>query len=305
VVGAQAQGYNSQSTGISNLGTFSTTGQTEAGLAALAHLLSWKLALHGVAPRGKVTVTSGGGSTNRRPAGSVATFEAISGHRDGNATACPGDALYSQLPALRELVSADTRAPSALAVAAERRNIPYGRKVRLSGSLKGPGGGPLGGRPVQIQALGAGTRSLAKTVTAADGTFAINVRLAFNRTLQAQFGGDAGLRPALSPPLAVGVRPRVTASLGATATARARVRQRIVVTGSVRPRKRAALLIVDRRGSDGAYRRVAKERVLVRLGRIRAARRFTRPGRYRIRLGVDRDTRNLSSRSEPLEISVG
>jgi uncharacterized protein with LGFP repeats len=50
VVGAQAQGYNTQSTGISSLGTFSTTGQSEAGLGALARLLSWKLALHGVAP---------------------------------------------------------------------------------------------------------------------------------------------------------------------------------------------------------------------------------------------------------------
>ncbi|HSD79142.1 MAG TPA: N-acetylmuramoyl-L-alanine amidase, partial [Solirubrobacteraceae bacterium] len=43
VVGAQAQGYNSVSTGIANLGTFSTAGQTAAGLQALARLLSWKL----------------------------------------------------------------------------------------------------------------------------------------------------------------------------------------------------------------------------------------------------------------------
>ena len=73
----------------------------------------------------------------------------------------------------------------------------------------------------------------------------------------------------------------------------------------MRPRKRTALLIVDRRGSDGAYRRVLKKPVRVRLGRIRAAQRFNRAGRYRLRLGVDRDTRNLSSRSDPLEITVG
>jgi hypothetical protein len=81
--------------------------------------------------------------------------------------------------------------------------------------------------------------------------------------------------------------------------------RRVVVTGSVRPRKRVALFIVDRRGSDGLYRRVLKQPVRVRLGRIRAARRFNRPGRYRLRLGVDRDARNLSSRSDPLEINVG
>jgi hypothetical protein len=306
VVGAQAQGYNSQSTGISNLGTFSTTGQTEAGLAALAHLLSWKLAIHGVAPQSKVTVSSGGGSTNRHPAGTQVTFDAISGHRDGNATACPGDALYAQLPRLRGMVGGDTRAASALALGAERRNIPYGRKVRLVGSLKDAGGGPLPGRPVQIQSLGGakGKRTLAKAVSAADSTFAINLKLAFNRTLQAQFGGDAGVRPAMSTPLAVGVRPLVTATFDAAASAQARAGRRVVVTGTVRPRKRTALFIVDRRGSDGSYRRILKKQVRVRLGRIRAARRFTRAGRYRLRLGVDRDTRNLSSRSDPLEISV-
>jgi hypothetical protein len=309
VVGAQAQGYNSQSTGISNLGTFSTTGQTDAGLAAMAHLLSWKLAIHGVAPQSRVTVASAGGATNRHPAGTLVTFDAIAGHRDADKTACPGDGLYEQLPQLRGMVSADTRPPSALAMSAERRNIPYGRKARLSGSLKGADGSPLGGRPVQVQSLSAagGARSLAKTVTLADGTFAGKLRLSFNRTLQAKFGGDAGVRPSLSTPLAVGVRPRVTATLGASASAEAEVPagDRVAVTGVVRPRKHIALFIVDRRGSDGAYRRIVKKKVRVRRGRIRAARRFTKPGRYRLRLGVDRDTRNLSSRSEPLEINVG
>jgi hypothetical protein len=307
VIGAQAQGYNTQSTGISNLGTFSTTGQTDAGLAALAHLLSWKLAIHGVAPQSKVTVTSAGGATNRYPAGRLVTFDAIAGHRDADKTACPGDGLYGQLPQLRGMVSADTRPPSALEMSTERRNIPYGRKVRLSGSLKTTDGSALGGRQVQVQSLGAagGARSLAKVATLVDGTFADNLKLSFNRMLQAQFGGDAGVRPSLSPPLAVGVRPRVTATLGAGASAQVRVGDRVLVTGVVRPRKHAALFIVDHRGSDGAYRRIVKETVRVRGGRIRAARRFTKPGRYRLRLGVDRDSRNLSSRSDPLEINVG
>ena len=60
VVGAQAQGYNAQSTGIANLGTFSTIGQTTAGLDALARIVSWKLAVHGVPPTGQVQVVSTG-----------------------------------------------------------------------------------------------------------------------------------------------------------------------------------------------------------------------------------------------------
>ena len=35
------------------------------------------------------------------PAGTPVTFQRVSGHRDGNATACPGDVLYALLPDLR------------------------------------------------------------------------------------------------------------------------------------------------------------------------------------------------------------
>ena len=306
VVGAQAQGYNYQSTGISNLGTFSTTGQTDAGLAAMARLLSWKLALHGIDPNSKVTVRSGGGSLNRYPAGAQVTLNAISGHRDGDRTSCPGDGLYAQLPRLRSMVTTDTRAPAVLGLSAERRNIPYGRKARLHGELKSADGAPLPGAGISLQALGAsGTRTVAGATTGQTGSFALNLRLVFNRTLQAQFAGNAGLRPTLSPPIAIGVRPRLTAALEGAAATRIGVGRRVFVSGSVRPRKRTALLIVDRRSSNRSYRRIAKQVVKVRFGRIRAVRRFDRPGRYRLRLGVDRDGRNLSARSEPLDIQVG
>ena len=51
-----------------------------------------------------------GGSTNRYGSGRSVTFERISGHRDGNSTACPGGQLYAQLPRIRELAAG--RAPA-------------------------------------------------------------------------------------------------------------------------------------------------------------------------------------------------
>jgi hypothetical protein len=306
VVGAQAQGYNSQSTGIANIGTFSTTGQTEEALAALARLLSWKLALHGIPPQGKVSVISAGGNTNRYRAGTAVLLERISGHRDANATSCPGDALYAQLPRLREMVTADPRPPTALALRSLRGRIPYGRKAQLTGKLTAADGSPLAAQPVRIQTLGgtvtAGT--VANVVTDSAGAFALNVRLVFNRTLQASFQGSPSLRPALSSSLPIGVRPRLSASLGAATPGRVAVGGRIVVRGSVRPRKRAALLLVDRQGNDGAFRRIAKLPVRARLGRIRARYRFRKPGRYRIRLGVDRDARNFGARSAAIVVIV-
>ena len=111
VTGAQAEGFNSQSTGIANLGDYSSTAQSSAALQAMARLIRWKLPLEGAPTSGTVRVTSAGGSTNRFPAGTVATMNRISGHRDGNNTECPGSALYAQLPELRRLVGDRSPAP--------------------------------------------------------------------------------------------------------------------------------------------------------------------------------------------------
>ena len=70
-------------------------------MEALARLIGWKLTLHGVPVQGQVTVTSAGGESNRYPSGTPVTFERISGHRDGDATSCPGELLYGQLADLR------------------------------------------------------------------------------------------------------------------------------------------------------------------------------------------------------------
>ena len=67
VVGAQAQGYNSESTGIAVLGTFSAVPFPEPAMAALAQLIGWKLSLHRVPCEGTVPVRSGGGDLNRYP----------------------------------------------------------------------------------------------------------------------------------------------------------------------------------------------------------------------------------------------
>jgi hypothetical protein len=307
VVGAQAQGYNTQSTGIANLGTFSTAGQTDQGLSALARLLTWKLSIHGVDPHGQVVVRSGGGSLNRYPAGVDVKLNAISGHRDADGTACPGDGLYAQLDRLRSMVVPDPRASTQLGLGAARGRIPYGRKARLAGKLAATDGSPVAGLPVQVQSLGAlgRTGTITTVPTDATGSFSVNVRLAFNRQLRAFFGGDPALRAASSPSLHIGVRPRVTASLGVLAGARLQRGRRVLVTGSVRPRKPFALFLVDRQRPDGSFRRIAKSRVRLRRGRARVAYRFRHSGSYRLRLGVDPDARNLGARSNPILMTVG
>src|SRR6185436_2662995 len=104
VAGAHAQGYNSQTTGIANLGDFTSVPQTDAAISALARLIAWKLGNHGVPTYGTVRMTSAGGASARYPAGATRSFQRIIGHRDTGRTACPGDQLYYQLRELRERI---------------------------------------------------------------------------------------------------------------------------------------------------------------------------------------------------------
>ena len=58
IVGAQAQGWNSLSTGISCLGTFTSIAQTPEGWTRSRALIGWKLSVHAVPTSGTVAVTS-------------------------------------------------------------------------------------------------------------------------------------------------------------------------------------------------------------------------------------------------------
>jgi uncharacterized protein with LGFP repeats len=99
VMGAHTLGFNTDTTGIAVLGTFSTTNPSTAAVNALSKLTAWKLGLTGANPAGRTTLVSGGG--NRYQKGSKVSLKVISGHRDGFATECPGARLYSKLGAIR------------------------------------------------------------------------------------------------------------------------------------------------------------------------------------------------------------
>jgi len=99
VMGAHTFGFNADTTGIAVLGTYSKDAAPRAVTEALAKLTAWKLGVHGVDARGKVTLTSGGGTKHKK--GTKVSFNAVSGHRDGYVTECPGERLYGELPAVR------------------------------------------------------------------------------------------------------------------------------------------------------------------------------------------------------------
>jgi hypothetical protein len=103
VIGAHAGGFNAGSTGVSYLGNSNTTDISPQAYNSIRSVLAWKLALTGVNPLGSATFTvqSSTCECQNWPPGTVVTIPAVTGHRDLNATGCPGAALYDLLNQLR------------------------------------------------------------------------------------------------------------------------------------------------------------------------------------------------------------
>ncbi|MFD7449742.1 peptidoglycan recognition protein [Kitasatospora sp. NPDC059827] len=101
VLGAHTLGFNTNSSGIAAIGTFSSDDPPQELQDGIAKIAAWKLGLGGWQADGSAKLTSGS-SDSRYPKGTVVDFDSISGHRDGVATECPGDALYARLPAIRD-----------------------------------------------------------------------------------------------------------------------------------------------------------------------------------------------------------
>jgi N-acetylmuramoyl-L-alanine amidase len=302
VIGAQAQGYNSVSTGVANIGTFSGVAQTPDAVNAMAELLAWKLTLHGTPVEGQVTVLSRGGDSNRYPAGTPVTFERISGHRDADATTCPGNALYAQLPELRrraadiapDLPDPATAPPGVgVTLTTPDATLDYPQPAQLAGQVRSAAGAPLAGATVSIQ-VGAGSRfvTLSRVLTRADGTWSVELATQYTRTLRAAVRLPDGAL-ATSRPLTVAVAPRI----GIVAPKRVVAARTFTVRGSIRPQRSGVTLAIARQGTDGEFHTVARAPVRATGGTFRAKVRLRRPAIHRLRIESRSDARNRAGRS--------
>jgi uncharacterized protein with LGFP repeats len=105
VVGAQAQGFNSQTTSIASIGDHTTEAPTPQAQRSIIQFLAWKMAANRAYPvTGAVTLTSAGGSESRYPKGAVVTVPRIIGHTTLGLTACPGGAMIPLIPQIQAAV---------------------------------------------------------------------------------------------------------------------------------------------------------------------------------------------------------
>ncbi|MFE5819791.1 N-acetylmuramoyl-L-alanine amidase [Streptomyces sp. NPDC056479] len=106
VRGAHDVGFNTDTVGISYIGNFETAKPSRAAMDAISRIVAWKFGMYGIDPTGKVTLTSGveqGVDGNKIPMGQSITLPRVFGHRDTNATACPGANLYAQLTRIAQV----------------------------------------------------------------------------------------------------------------------------------------------------------------------------------------------------------
>jgi len=120
VVGAHAESENVGSVGVAVMGNYTDRAPPQAAVDAVQRILAWKAERNGIDAQG--TTTWAGGRV----------LPAIAGHRDVGSTSCPGDQLWSRLPAIRRAVAAQVgqaRAavtPGYVVLARDGKIVPFG-----------------------------------------------------------------------------------------------------------------------------------------------------------------------------------
>jgi N-acetylmuramoyl-L-alanine amidase-like protein len=302
VVGAQAQGFNSHSTGIANIGTFDDVPETDAAMNAMAQLIRWKLPLSGAPTYGSVTVVSAGGSSNRYPSGTPVTLDRISGHRDVDATDCPGGDLYAQLPTLRQLVGSvgpAVQQRTRLSAALTPSLIVYPNATQVTGTLALIDSTPFGGAPLQLQVFGrGGWHTVAQGTAAPDGSFSLPFAPRAGHVLRVTFTGDPGHLPSSSARLRLSVRPLITLR---RSVKRAAVGRAAVISGTISPAKSRLRLVITRK-SGTRTTRVASFSLRARGGRFRQSYRLPAPGLYSYRVTFGGDRANAPAGSATIRV---
>lgn len=195
VIGAHAQGYNSQTAGIAMLGGFMATDPPVAAMTSLKQALEWKLSLAGLTRNERVALISAGGSMNKYAWGKTVFTRPVAGHRDLDSTDCPGNVLYSRLPELAASLTGGSRPATRMNLRVKRIPRGNGQVVSMAGRLSS-GVGAIAGKTVVIQAYTAkGWIPLTTATTDATGLWQATIAPKRRYYVRGFFAGTDELRP--------------------------------------------------------------------------------------------------------------
>ncbi|WP_323099348.1 SpoIID/LytB domain-containing protein [Intrasporangium sp. YIM S08009] len=157
VMGAQAGGFNAETTGISVIGDFTSTPMSSAAQSTVTRVAAWEGDRSLFDPSSSVVLTSAGGT--RYKAGVRVTKTRVVGHRDLSLTSCPGDRAYPQVASIRSGAGSIWRAGQWSVQKPKTVAETYSRPASGSFDLSGRGFGHGVGLS-QWGAYGAATRGL-------------------------------------------------------------------------------------------------------------------------------------------------
>jgi hypothetical protein len=230
----------------------------------------------------------------------------VIGHRDTGRTACPGNALYAQLPELRRLVETGALQPvsafsTRLTALLGDTAVDYGEEVAVSGTLLGGDGTPVAGESVALQVSPDGRWHTARQLTTGpDGSFTTELRPRVRLYVRTRFRSHGGFRGSGSTRMLLRLRPLITIDRPPT---RARVRSVVPITGRVAPRKRVLRLVVQQR-VGGRWRKVGARTVLARRGLFSTSFVPRSSGRFRFYVAAKSDLDTDRGSSPRLELRV-
>jgi hypothetical protein len=300
VIGAHAGGYNTESTGVAVIGDFDSVVPSPQALTGLKSLLAWKLSLHGLPTLGKATVVVNPDDASYTPfsPGAQVSLPRIAGHRDGDLTACPGDALYGRLPAIRRKVAVLAGTPAQVTFEAPKAAIAAGQPAVLSGRLTQLGGTPLAAAAIELQRLNwdfaapsSTTDTIATVQSAQDGTWGTSITLYRNTLLRVLH------RPA---PATVAdwseilIAPAIALTVTSTSP--------LTVSGSVSPAK--SHVIVDLYRAAQPHKPIAKRKVSGSAGTFSATLGTPAPDDYVLIARTVAGLSNAAGASPPVAVTI-
>jgi hypothetical protein len=297
VIGAQAGAYNAESTGVAMLGDFMSVTPSPAALDALERLLAWKLSLHGLPSTGRVTVVVDPADAyyTRFAPGAHVSLPRVAGHRDGDLTDCPGDALYAELPALRRHVSGLAGTPARLTTLPGSVLITAGSSLVLSGMLSLLTGQPLVGAPLELQAMGPGgppAVTLGSLTTAGDGSWSQSVSIQENTLVRAV---HLDYPASVSDWAKVSVAPEVTLTVESASP--------LMLSGTVTPATQYVTLELYR-GPAPRGKAIRKKRLPAATGSFQGQITPPGPGQYVVIARTVADLKKVSGTSLPMAVTV-
>jgi hypothetical protein len=295
VIGAQAGGYNAESTGVAVLGDFMDVVPSKAAVRALERLVAWKLSLHGVPTSGQVTVVVAPDAAFYTPFGPGAhvSLPRVAGHRQGDTTDCPGNAFFARLPSIRPRITRLAGTAARITLESGEKAPTAGVAVPVSGRLALLTGAPVAQAPVELQQLERGeARTVLLTTTDSQGMWSTAITLQDNAVLRALH------RPypaTLSDWREVEIAPAIALELVSTAPLR--------VSGTISPAKPHVTIEVYPASGHRA-KPVAHKRLGVTNGSFQGKIEIHESGSFTLIARSHRDAANAPGASTPLAVSL-